>query len=126
MAKKAPWLEQYHFNKDNAAEMGRRGQVKSIEARKNNKKLKETFDLLLSMKLKKGRYCNPEQVKSFAELNGKNIDIQTAIGISMVKNAINGDVRAAEYIRDTMGQKPKEEIQADFDGVEIICDIPKE
>ena len=34
-----------------------------------------------------------------------------AIAISMVKSAISGDVKAATFVRDTIGEKPKETVE---------------
>ena len=47
------------------------------------------------------------------EVKGKNITMQETIMLAMLNKAAKGDVRAAEYIRDTIGQKPGLDIAFD-------------
>lgn len=41
---------------------------------------------------------------------GKKIPVQEAMSIAMIKSALNGNVRAYEIIRDTIGEKPVENL----------------
>lgn len=41
---------------------------------------------------------------------GKQIPVQEALSISLIKSALNGNVRAYEIIRDTIGEKPAENL----------------
>lgn len=87
-------------------ENGRKGGIASGEAKRKKKAMKETLDVLLSMPMKNGRSIDIESVKNFAAIKGKNINVQEAMIISMLQRAMKGDVKAAEWIRDTAGQKP--------------------
>ena len=87
-------------------EYGRRGGIASGEAKRRKKAIRETLDVLLAMPIKSGKAADVESIKSFAAVKGKNINIQEAIIISMIQKALKGDVRAAEWVRDTAGQKP--------------------
>jgi hypothetical protein len=60
------------------------------------------------MPMKSGKFADIESIKNFAALKGKNINVQEAMIISMLQRAMRGDVKAAEWIRDTAGQKPVE------------------
>ena len=73
--------------------------------------MRETLELLLSMALEDGAVANIEKIKSIASLNGKNITVQDAIMLKQIQKAMKGDTRAAEYIRDTSGNKPKEGVE---------------
>ena len=42
-----------------------------------------------------------------------NISVQNAIDIAMVERAMLGDVQAAQYIRDTVGEKPTDKVELD-------------
>ena len=42
----------------------------------------------------------------FFALKGENITVQEAMAIAMLQKAMKGNVKAAEWIRDTAGQKP--------------------
>ena len=56
--------------------------------------------------MKNGKFADIESITSFAALKGKNISVQEAMIISMLQRAMKGDVKAAEWVRDTAGQKP--------------------
>ena len=87
-------------------ENGRKGGIASGEAKRKKKAMRETLDVLLSMPMKSGKFADIEAIKNFAAIKGKNISVQEAMIISMLQRAMKGDVKAAEWIRDTAGQKP--------------------
>lgn len=91
---------------DEAREIGRKGGKASAKARQEKKQMRETLELLLSMPLENASIDCLENIKGFKDLKGKNITVQDAIMIAQVQKALKGDIRAAEYIRDTAGQKP--------------------
>ena len=110
------------------AECGRIGGIKSGETKRRKKAMKETLDVLLSMPMKSGKLADIEYIKNFASLKGKNINVQEAMIISMLQKAMKGDVKAAEWIRDTSGQKPTEKMDIDmrvpvlFEGEDRLVD----
>ena len=75
---------------EEAREKGKKGGIASGKARKERKALKEELLLLLS----KG-------------------DTQEKISLSLIKEAMKGNTKAFEVIRDTIGEKPVEKIDAD-------------
>jgi len=91
---------------DEAREIGKKGGKASAKARQKKKQMRETLELLLSMPLENANIDCLENIKGFKDLKGKNITVQDAIMIAQVQKALKGDIRAAEYIRDTAGQKP--------------------
>lgn len=82
----------------------------NIEKRKS---MKEAFDILLKIRLRRGEMAFPEDIKNLAEAKKLNISAEDAIAISMVERAILGDVQAATFIRDTVGEKPSDKVQVD-------------
>ena len=104
-------------------EAGRKGGIKSGETKRNKKAMKETLELLLSMPLNNRKLIEPEQIKSFADLNGKNIDIQTAILIAQIQKALKGSVASAEFLRDTAGQRPEDIINLNTDAQDMNLNI---
>lgn len=95
------------------AEYQRRGAETKKRNNAERKKMKSDLDLLLRMALKHGDIVDPEDVLSLEEAQEINLPVQTAISISMIKRALLGDVQAAQYIRDTVGEKPSERVQMD-------------
>lgn len=72
-----------------AREIGKKGGKKSAEARKARKTLKEELLLLLSQG-----------------------NTQEKISLALIQKALNGDTKAFEVIRDSIGEKQVEKIQA--------------
>jgi len=75
--------------KNEAREISKKGGIKSGESRRERKKLKEELLLLLSE-------------------NNNNRKMSLAI----LKKALKGNIKAFEIIRDTIGEKPKEQIES--------------
>lgn len=94
------------------AENGRKGALKAIETKRKRKAMKETLEVLLDMPMKKGKVYTAEEIKSFADLKGKNITIDQAMMICLVQKALKGDLSAIAMIRDTIGEKPAEKVEA--------------
>lgn len=84
----------------------------SAKAKRQRKELREMFEYICSLGVEKGKIV--EDIKSLADAEGKNITVGMEIALAQVNKARDGDTRAAEFIRDTMGQKPtnKQEITA--------------
>jgi hypothetical protein len=74
-------------SKDEVREIGRKGGIASGEARRRRKTLKEELIALL-------------------EVNDNN----NKISLAVLQKALNGDIQAFTTIRDTIGEKPKDEI----------------
>ena len=80
------------------------------EAYRKRKQAKEILDVFLSMPLKKRKEASIEEIKAFEELKGKNITVNEAIQLKQIQKALNGDLASATYVRDTVGEKPKEQV----------------
>ena len=74
--------------------------------------MKETLEVLLDMPMKRGKVYTAEEIKSFADLKGKNITIDQAMMICLVQKALKGDLSAIAMVRDTIGEKPAERVEA--------------
>ena len=90
---------------------GRKGGIASGKKRREKKAMKDTLADLLSMPLKDGKSADVETIKNLAALKGKNITVQEAIMLAQIQKAMKGDTKAAEYIRDTSGNKLKEGVE---------------
>lgn len=100
----------YEMTKEELSAAGKKGAAASIETKRRKKAMKETLEVLLAMPLKDKKCYDVEEIKNFAALKGKNIDVQTAIVIKQVQRALAGDLPSAEFVRDTSGQKPKDDL----------------
>ena len=85
------------FRSDNAVERGAKGN----EAKRARKTFREEFEIELAAIIQQ----KDKQGNIIGEVTTKN-----AITKQAVKKAMNGDLRAMEFIRDTIGEKPAENI----------------
>lgn len=99
---------------EEARERGRKGGIASGKARREKKMMRETLEILMSMPLKSGKQTDVESIKNMASLKGKNISVQEAILIAQIQKALKGDAKAAEFVRDTLGQKPTDNMNIDM------------
>ena len=101
------------ITKENASERARQ----SIEARRRKKEariaLRESLDILLTKALKKGELVTPQEIQDMANVEDLNVDVQTAMAIAVLQRALMGDVQAAQFVRDTVGEKPTDKVQVD-------------
>lgn len=81
----------------------------SAQARRQRKSLKE--DLLLALS---------EEV---TQKDGKKAPVQKALSVSLIKAALNGNVRAYEIIRDTIGEKPAEVMNVNMPDPSIMEEV---
>ena len=95
------------------AECGRKGGIAKREATRKRKAMKETLEILLNMPMKKGKVYTAEEIKSFADLKGKNITIDQAMSVCLIQKALKGDLSAIAMVRDTIGEKPVENVKVD-------------
>ena len=96
-----------------ARSRGKKGGIKSGKVRKEKKAMKETAEMILGLTLKDGTVTALEDIQSMAAANGKNITVQDAIILKQAQKALKGDIRAAEFIRDTSGNRPTNEQRMD-------------
>ena len=81
-----------------AREKGRNGGKRSAQVRAQRKTLREELlAVLTDMKI-------PEKS------TGKEVPVQEALSVSLIRSALNGNVKAYEIIRDTIGEKPTESV----------------
>lgn len=75
-------------SKSEVRELGKKGGIASGKSRRERKTLKEELLLLLAQG-----------------------DTQQKVSLALIQQALEGNTKAFEVIRDTVGEKPKEEIE---------------
>lgn len=85
-----------------------KGGKKSGEVRAAKKTMREMLDYLLEKKIK---------------TNKGDMTTMEAIMVSMIAKASKGDVRATEFIRDTIGQKPMEKMQSEVTFTQALVEF---
>ena len=89
-------------SREEAAINGRKGGLASGIAKRRRKSMREALEKLLVDKIKTTK---------------GEMETQDALLLALVAKGIKGDVRAIEFIRDTVGEKPSDKTQfIDNDG----------
>lgn len=95
-----------------ASKSGKKGGKASARAKAKRKSMKEDLQYLLNLLTDSNKESfEPSEIAELAELQNVNISAQVAILLSQVIKAINGDTKAVEFIRDTIGEKPIQRIE---------------
>lgn len=105
---------------EEARRNGAAGGRASGEARRRRKAMREVLDELLELPLRKGVIKELQSLADLAGPNGKinllngkvNVTVEQAVLLAQILQAINGNTKAATFLRDTAGQK----ILKDADG----------
>lgn len=102
-------------NRDLAKINGQKGGKASGESKRRMKTFKEELQQLLQMEI--------------LNKNGEKISTQQNINSALILKAAKGDVRAYEVIRDTLGQRPKDEkevvVMSGDDGLKVNLELVK-
>lgn len=102
---------------EEARERGRKGGINSGKRKKEKRKLKEIAEMLLDMKAPDDIIEKFEQL--YPDLDAKEMTNRLAIVQRLILNALAGDNKAFELLRDQIGEKPKEEIVNTNQNIEI-------
>lgn len=97
----------------------KRGGKKSGQVRAERKKFNELFNAYLDKMVTSDQI--KEQMKQFG-FNDEECTNKNAVVFAQYKQALKGNTNAATFIRDTMGEKPVEQIQQ-LETPKIVDDI---
>lgn len=106
-----------YFTKENAAEKGHKGGIRSGEVRRQKAELRDVAKTLMKMSLKKGVM---EDFDNLEEAEGKNMTSAEAIFISQMLKAIEGDKQAAEFCFHYAGLEPEQKINVEAEVTENL------
>lgn len=113
MARKEDNLQPFTSDqsREEAAKNGAKGGKASGEARRRKRDLRNALELLLE--------------KDFKDKDGNIVSGAEAITAKLFQQAMNGNVKAFETLRDTVGQKPVEKIMVAEVEQDVIDDVEK-
>lgn len=104
-------IQQYEFTSDQdreaAARNGRKGGMATAKKKREQKKFRELFELLLEKKP-----AQPEIVEMLkkAGIESDNVTNKMAMVISMYNQTMQGNTKAFELIQNQLGEKPQESL----------------
>ena len=95
--------------KEEARTRGKNGGIKSGESRRNKKTMRETLENALKIELSTEKL---EELGADISLMSGDNSVLSAIIASTIREAINGDTKAIQFVRDSIGEKPVDELHA--------------
>lgn len=105
---------------DERVEMGRKGGIASGVAKRKKKAMKESLQILLNKSMKGHQIRDAKSIEELARRNGLNVSAQDAIMVAMILKAQSGDVSAATFIRDTLGEKEPDRLEVGMSYEEYV------
>lgn len=113
MAGKDNLIPQNKRTKEEQREIARKGGIASGEARRKQKQFKERINLLMSLPFPDITSASGKKIRTTMQalgLSEEDIDNGMAVIISMYQEALKGNVKASEFLRDTGEGKPKDRV----------------
>ena len=104
-------IPQSKRTKEEQREIARQGGIASGRARAEKRDLRRALEALLE--------------KEYADKNGNKLTGTEAITVKLFEQAMKGNIRAFETLRDTVGQKPVEKVMVAEVEPEVIDEIEK-
>lgn len=95
-------------SKDEAKELGQKGGIASGAVRRKKAAMKDVAAMVLGLK----RKVSEKTIAQLAEMgiDADEITTQTLALMKLGDKAIAGDIKALEVLRDTAGEKPKDNV----------------
>lgn len=112
---------EYKFTQEDV----KKGQKRSAEVRRKRSEFKKTAETILGLLANDKEYADIEKVRSIAELHDKNVTVEEAILLAQASRAMKGNTKAAEFIRDTAGQKPVEKVMVSEVELDVIEEVER-
>lgn len=95
------------LSREEAKKRGSKGGKASVKAKKQRKQLKELFKSMLATSIPQEDL--KEKIKTMG-FKDEEENYNTLLGMTTLNEALKGNIKAIEMIRDTIGEKPKEEV----------------
>lgn len=104
-------LKPLELTHEQAVKFGSKGGKASVRAKRQRKTMKMQLELLMSSKLDNPDLEKIKKVLTKFKIPKSDENIQMAMNVSMVQQALKGNTKAYEIIRDTLGEKPADKIE---------------
>lgn len=104
-------IPQSERTKEEQREIARQGGTASGEARRRKRDLRQALEMLLEKEYKNGK--------------GETITGTEAVAAKLFEQAMKGNIKAFETLRDTVGQKPVEKVMLAEVEPEIVEEVER-
>ena len=105
-------------SREEAVKNGRKGGKASGKARRERRRFEETLRIMLTLPTKQGKVTDAAKLKTLSkdELEAANLTVQDKIAVRLINEAMKGNTKAYEAIRDQMGEKPTDRQEVTVSG----------
>lgn len=107
-----------NLSRERQREITKKGNKRGTEIKRQNKTFKELLNKFLMQDTTSEELQKEMKKAGMGELTNKN-----AMTLSLFKQAIAGNVKAIEVTRDTIGEKPSEQIQAEINSNNAVANL---
>ena len=107
-------LAPFRSNDERSKQAQRNGGLKSGDARRRKRQMRELANIILQMPMKNGKLSDVssvEEMQDAIKAEGLNLTVQEMALFSAAAKGAAGDIEAMRFVRDTAGQKPIERIE---------------
>lgn len=101
------------------------GGIASGESRRKRKFLKEAFETLLSSEITLDLAAALNEKVNALGIDTSEFTVNDYIALAQVINAVQGDSKSFEIIRDTIGQKPVEKVIVSDIDASVIDEVER-
>lgn len=112
-----------NMDKDKLREISKKGAARMIEVKQEKRTAKKCLEDILTLECSEeiiaGAELPPELAEQLKDYVG-TLTVYDLINLVAVGKAVGGNMRAAEYIRDTYGDMPAKQVSVD--GVDVMSD----
>ena len=105
-------------SREEAVKNGRKGGKASGKARRERRRFEETLRIMLTLPTKQGKVTDAAKLKTLSkdELEAATLTVQDRIVVRLINEAMKGNTKAYEAIRDQMGEKPTDRQEVTVSG----------
>lgn len=111
-------IKKGELTSEEAKRRGRNGGRASVKARRERRRFEETLRIMLTLPTKQGKVTDAAKLKTLSkdELEAANLTVQDKIVVRLINEAMKGNTKAYEAIRDQMGEKPTDRQEVTVNG----------
>ncbi len=109
--------------KREAKEISQKGGIASGKSRRVKRDMRAS--LLMFGEFNPKPETVSEILATHKQISGKDLTLTDALSVKMWNLALEGNTKAAEFIRDTTGQKPADKLTVETEPPTISDDVPK-
>ena len=111
-------IKKGELTSEEAKRRGRNGGRASVKARRERRRFEETLRIMLTLPTKQGKVTDAAKLKTLSkdELEAANLTVQDKRVVRLINEAMKGNTKAYEAIRDQMGEKPTDRQEVTVSG----------